>query len=209
MGVARFTYYHTHTNYILLESFRPLYLTPSLHHTPTPHSSNTQVIAFSGELLKLPEDLLRQGLHTSEIVSGYQRAYDKTLELLPSLVAKTVENVRDPVQLEAAIKSVLSTKQYGYESFLSQLVAEACLTTMVITAASLFIYSLRLCFAQPYVGRALFGRDRVHSALKEAKEATARTCFGTVRGVPLPRSSGTWALSSAFGFAGGCAAGAC
>jgi len=105
------------------------------------------VIAFSGELLKLAEDLLRQGLHTSEIVSGYQRAYDKTLELLPSLVAKTVENVRDPVQLEAAIKSVLSTKQYGYESFLSQLVAEACLTTMSANKekkASLNVDSVRI-----------------------------------------------------------------
>lgn len=74
--------------------------------------------------------MLRQGVHTAEIVSGYQRAYDKALELLPTLVVKKVENIRDPVQLEAALKSVLATKQYGYENFLAKLVAEACLTTM-------------------------------------------------------------------------------
>jgi len=92
------------------------------------------VISFAGELLKLAEDLLRNGLHTAEIVSGYQRALEKTFEILPSLVVKTVENVRDPAQLRAAIKAVLATKQYGYEDLLSELVANACLTTLSPTA---------------------------------------------------------------------------
>lgn len=98
-------------------------------------------------MLKLAEDLLRQGLHTAEIVSGYQRAYDKALELLPLLVVKKVENLRDPVQLEAAIKSVLATKQYGYEDFLSHVVSEACLTTMSASKdkkASLNVDSVRI-----------------------------------------------------------------
>jgi T-complex protein 1 subunit theta len=80
-------------------------------------------------LLKLAEDLLKNGLHTAEIVSGYQRAYEKTLEILPTLVVKTVDNIRDPDQLKAAIKSVIATKQYGYEDLLSELVVKACLTT--------------------------------------------------------------------------------
>lgn len=92
------------------------------------------VISFAGELLKLAEDLLRNGLHTAEIVSGYQRALEKTFEILPSLVVKTIENVRDPVQLKLAIKSVLSTKQFGYEDLLSDLVTQACLTTLSPTA---------------------------------------------------------------------------
>lgn len=75
-------------------------------------------------------------MHTAEIVSGYQRAYDKSLELLPSLVTKRVENIRKPLELEAALKSVLATKQYGYEDFLSNLVAEACLTTMSSSSKS-------------------------------------------------------------------------
>jgi T-complex protein 1 subunit theta len=73
--------------------------------------------------------LLKSGLHTAEIVVGYQRAYEKVLEILPSLVVKTVSNVRDPVELKLAIKSVLSTKQYGYEDLLSELIVSACQTT--------------------------------------------------------------------------------
>jgi len=88
------------------------------------------VISFAGELLKLSEGLIRQGLHTAEIVSGYQRAYEFTLKTLPSLVCRTLDNVRDYDQLTAGIKSVIATKQYGYEDLLTKLVAEACITTM-------------------------------------------------------------------------------
>lgn len=98
------------------------------------HSFAQQVISFAGELLKLAEDLLRSGLHTAEIVTGYQRALEKTFEILPSLVVKTITDIRDPVQLKEAVKSVLATKQYGYEDFLTDLVCNACLTTMSPTA---------------------------------------------------------------------------
>ena len=92
------------------------------------------MISFAGELLKLAEDLLRSGLHTAEIVTGYQRALEKTFEILPELVVKTVQNIRDPKELKEAVKSVLATKQYGYEDLLTDLVCDACLTTMSPTA---------------------------------------------------------------------------
>jgi T-complex protein 1 subunit theta len=42
------------------------------------YGDNTNfVLSFGGELLKLAEDLVKNGLHTSEIISGYQRAFDK------------------------------------------------------------------------------------------------------------------------------------
>lgn len=88
------------------------------------------VISFAGELLKLAGELLSDGLHTAEIVSGYNRAYQKTLEILPQLVVKTVTDVRDTEEMEKAIKSVLSTKQYGYEDLLSKLVVSGCQTTL-------------------------------------------------------------------------------
>jgi T-complex protein 1 subunit theta len=89
-----------------------------------------QVISFAGELLKLAEDLLKDGLHTAEVISGYQKAFDKTNALLAELVVKRVENVTDTAQLQNAIRAVIATKQYGYEDFLSELVANACLTTL-------------------------------------------------------------------------------
>lgn len=87
-------------------------------------------ISIAGELLKKAEDLLKQGLHTSEVVSGYQRAYEKTLELLPTLVAKTLDNLRDHEQMYMGVKSIICTKQYGYEDLLTKLVTDAAIVTM-------------------------------------------------------------------------------
>ena len=53
---------------------------------------------------------------------------------MPELVVKTVQNIRDPKELKEAVKSVLATKQYGYEDLLTDLVCDACLTTMSPTA---------------------------------------------------------------------------
>lgn len=100
------------------------------------YGDNTNfVLSFAGELLKLAADLVKNGLHTAEIVAGYQRAYNKVLELLPKMVVRTVTNVRDAAEMQTAIKSVISTKQYGYEDMLSQLVVQACQTTLNPAAA--------------------------------------------------------------------------
>lgn len=42
----------------------------------------------------MAESLLKSGVHTAEVVSGYQKALDLTLEILPSLVIKRVQNIR-------------------------------------------------------------------------------------------------------------------
>ena len=92
------------------------------------------MIAFAGELLKLAEDLLKHGLHTAEIVAGYQRAYERTLELLPTLVVKTIVDVRDFNEMKKAIKSVISTKQFGYEDLLTDLVVHTCQITLNVSS---------------------------------------------------------------------------
>jgi T-complex protein 1 subunit theta len=91
-----------------------------------------QVISFAGELLKNAESLIKEGLHTAEIVEGYQRAYEKALEILPTLVVKSVTDIRDRAQMVEAIKSVIASKQFGYEELLSGLVVDACLTTFPV-----------------------------------------------------------------------------
>ena len=113
----------------------------------TEFGDNTNfVISFGGELLNLAEDLLRQGLHTSEIVEGYLRAYNKTLEILPSLVIHSISDMRDDQQVKQVLRAVLSTKQFGYEDLLSDLVVQACLTTISPSAkkVSLNLDSVRI-----------------------------------------------------------------
>lgn len=62
-------------------------------------------------------------------------ALAKTIEILPTLVVKSVQNIRDKEEVKCAIRAVIGTKQCGYEDFLADLVASACLTTFSPTSA--------------------------------------------------------------------------
>lgn len=85
---------------------------------------------FAGELLNQAESLLRMGVHPSEVVLGYKTAFDKTMELLPELSCRTIEDPRDEAQLAVALRSVVAAKQFGYEDFLAPLIARACIGVM-------------------------------------------------------------------------------
>jgi T-complex protein 1 subunit theta len=84
------------------------------------------VVSFAGELLKKAEDLLRMGLHPSEVVAGYKKAWEKVDEVLESMTCYTVEDIHDQAQVKKAIKSVIASKHYGYEDMLSDMVSSAC-----------------------------------------------------------------------------------
>ena len=64
------------------------------------------------------ENLLRTGLHISEIVTGFQKAYGKTLEVLEGLATNKCNDVRDKAELVRVLKSVIGAKQFGNEDFL-------------------------------------------------------------------------------------------
>ena len=87
-------------------------------------------VSLAGELLSNSEELLRMGLHTSEIVEGYKKAFVKADELLASCVAHTVTDMRDVSAVGRAISSVLCAKQRGFEDTLAPLVAQACVQVM-------------------------------------------------------------------------------
>ncbi|TDH68583.1 hypothetical protein CCR75_000972 [Bremia lactucae] len=88
------------------------------------------VVALAGELLLEAASLLRMGLHASEIVTGYEKAHEKCQEILQTLQCVHVQDPRDEIELQKAIRTSLASKQYGYETLLSKLVAEACLNVM-------------------------------------------------------------------------------
>lgn len=70
------------------------------------------------------------GLHPSEIYIGYDKASKKTMELLETLTEHKLENPRDKTELVRCIKSVIASKQFGLEDFLSELIADAAIFTM-------------------------------------------------------------------------------
>ncbi|KAI1419017.1 T-complex protein 1 subunit theta [Xylaria sp. FL1777] len=88
------------------------------------------VIILAGELLKKAEDLLRMGLKTADIVTGYERAQAFALEALEDLAVDKVEDIRNQEELRKAIRTVVASKQNGNEEILADLVAEAVLAVM-------------------------------------------------------------------------------
>ncbi|GLT35115.1 hypothetical protein SLA2020_095940 [Shorea laevis] len=86
-------------------------------------------ISFAGELLQNAEELIRTGLHPSEIVRGYTKAINKTVEILGELVEKGSESmdVRVKEQVIARMKAAVASKQFGQEDVLCSLIADACI----------------------------------------------------------------------------------
>lgn len=101
-------------------------------------------VIFAGELLRLAESLLQMGLHPSEIVSGYEKAADKALELLSELVVHEVKDIRDRDAVIAALTPAIASKQFGYEDRLAAIVAEACLNVLPKTSANFNVDNVRV-----------------------------------------------------------------
>jgi T-complex protein 1 subunit theta len=88
--------------------------------------------------------LINMGLHPSEIVIGYDKAAKKTMELLETLSVHKLENPRDNAQLKHCIKSVIASKQFGLEDFLSQLIADAAIYAMPSNPVKFNVDNIRI-----------------------------------------------------------------
>ncbi|CAG8641110.1 9495_t:CDS:2 [Paraglomus brasilianum] len=134
------------------------------------------VLVFAGELLQKAEYLLRMGVSISDIIQGYEIARDKALEILETLSIETVTDPKSDTELKKAIRSVIASKQYGYEELLSDLIAQAALTVMPKNPVNFNVDSIRVVkimgsniFDSKVVNGMVFGREAeslVHKALK-------------------------------------------
>eukprot|EP00730_Choanoeca_flexa_P016018 TRINITY_DN7489_c0_g1_i1.p1 TRINITY_DN7489_c0_g1~~TRINITY_DN7489_c0_g1_i1.p1 ORF type:complete len:547 (+),score=177.95 TRINITY_DN7489_c0_g1_i1:85-1725(+) len=88
------------------------------------------VIILAGKLLEKAEALLRMGVAVVDVINGFEQAIDKATEILPSLVAHTVDNLREKEQTVTALSTCLASKQAGYEEFLAKLITDACVDVL-------------------------------------------------------------------------------
>lgn len=88
------------------------------------------VIVFAGELLQKAEQLLRIGLHTADVIEGFEVAGKQVLKMLEDVKCDEITNLKDPVQLSKAVRPCIGSKQYGYDELLTKLVVEACCDIM-------------------------------------------------------------------------------
>merc|ERR1712226_1491320 len=99
-------------------------------------------------VLSNAEKLLRNGLSLTDIVKGYKISKQQVLEnILPSLSLGKIDDLLDSQQVARIIKTSLSSKQYGYEDFLSKLIADTCISTIPNGASvkSFSVDSVRIC----------------------------------------------------------------
>ncbi|KAF9591265.1 hypothetical protein IFM89_003216 [Coptis chinensis] len=103
-------------------------------------------ISFSGELLQNAEELIRSGLHPSEIISGYTKAIAKAIELLDELVEEGSEimDVRNKDEVVLRMKAAVASKQYGQEDILCPLIADACIQVCPKNPASFNVDNVRV-----------------------------------------------------------------
>ncbi|KAH7571715.1 hypothetical protein JRO89_XS04G0124800 [Xanthoceras sorbifolium] len=103
-------------------------------------------ISFAGEILQGAEELIRMGLHPSEIISGYTKAINKTIEILDDLVVKGSENmdVRNKEEVVYRMKAAVASKQFGQEDILCSLIADACIQVCPKNPANFNVDNVRV-----------------------------------------------------------------
>ncbi|KAL2335073.1 hypothetical protein Fmac_016286 [Flemingia macrophylla] len=103
-------------------------------------------ISFAGELLHGAEELIRMGLHPSEIISGYTKAIKKTVQILDELVENGSENmdIREKEQVVSRMKAAVASKQYGQEDTICSLVADACIQVCPKNPANFNVDNVRV-----------------------------------------------------------------
>ncbi|PPS17571.1 hypothetical protein GOBAR_AA03031 [Gossypium barbadense] len=103
-------------------------------------------ISFAGELLQNAEELIRMGLHPSEIISGYTKSISKAIEVLGELVEKGSEtmDVRNKEQVVTRMKAAVASKQHGQEDILCSLIADACIQVCPKNPANFDVDNVRV-----------------------------------------------------------------
>jgi T-complex protein 1 subunit theta len=88
------------------------------------------ILTMCGELMQQAAALINIGLHPSEILIGYDKSAKKVMELLETQCVHKLEDPTNKEQLQKCIRSVVASKQFGLEDFLSGLIADAAIHTM-------------------------------------------------------------------------------
>ena len=89
------------------------------------------VITFGGELMKYAAKLASEGLDIANISEGYEKAYNKTMELLDKAEKQKITDLTNLEEVTKFIKPVIGSKLvHGQEDFLAPLVAQACVNVV-------------------------------------------------------------------------------
>ncbi|KAL7749547.1 T-complex protein 1 subunit theta [Sorochytrium milnesiophthora] len=102
------------------------------------------VTVLAGELLLRAEGLLRVGLHTADVIAGYEAALKHALEIIETLSVQDVTDLKSVDTLTPAIRTAIMGKQYGYEDVITPLITQAALSIMPKNPSHFNVDSVRV-----------------------------------------------------------------
>jgi T-complex protein 1 subunit theta len=103
------------------------------------------VLTFAGEALNLAGQLIKSGNHPSDILVGYEKAWNKTLELLDSAPKYTLGDLRNFEEVTKIIKSSIGSKTLqSQENILSPLIAQSCINVVPSNAEDFNVENVRV-----------------------------------------------------------------
>ncbi|KAH7650059.1 hypothetical protein FG379_003139 [Cryptosporidium bovis] len=89
------------------------------------------VLIFAGELLRNASKLLSaNGLHPSDIISGFELGLQMSLSILETLVTYKVDDFKNQEDLAHFIRPIIATKHHGYIELMTKLTSEAVASVM-------------------------------------------------------------------------------
>ena len=134
------------------------------------------VVTFGGELLGMAEELIRDGLHPSEIIEGYEKALKQALVWLEELVLPGSEtlDLKDKIAVAERLKGTLSSKQFGLEEMLAKTCTEACIDVCPKNPQNFNVDNVRVA---KIIGSSLHQNEVIQGMV------IRRDCEGTVKHV--------------------------
>jgi T-complex protein 1 subunit theta len=152
---------------------------------------------LAGDLLAQAETLLRMGLHTADVISGFEKAWAKADELLDKMVIHEVKDIKDVAEVARVLKPVIAAKHYGYEDYLAPLVAQACTQILPSNPKNFNVDYVRVAkllgggVADSYVLRGMIVQKDAEGTVKQV--TNAKVAVFSV-GIDVPKTEGKGTL---------------
>lgn len=89
------------------------------------------VITFAGEALNLAGQLIKSGVHPSDILVGYEKAWKKCSELLDNAPKVKLNDLKNLDEVTKIIKPIIGSKMlHSQENVLAPLISLACINVL-------------------------------------------------------------------------------
>uniref|UniRef100_A0A914UZM2 T-complex protein 1 subunit theta n=1 Tax=Plectus sambesii TaxID=2011161 RepID=A0A914UZM2_9BILA len=123
---------------------RMLVLASQMQEKEIGDGTNT-VIILAASMLEHAGELLNMGLSPAEVAEGLEKAAEKALEILPSLVVEKVEDLHDVAKVTRVLRPIVMSKQYGNEDFVAEMIAKACVQILPKNNSNFNVDNIRIC----------------------------------------------------------------